>query len=95
MTDFLKADIFFFVTTIAVILVTVIAIVALVYVIRILRNVDEISETAKIEAHRISADLDEARNELRKSAGGLKKYFDFFKALIGIRKKRKSDRQKE
>ena len=44
MTELLKMDIFFFVTTIVVVAVGVLACVALYYVIRILRNVEQISE---------------------------------------------------
>jgi hypothetical protein len=94
MTDFLKADIFFFVSSISFVILAILAIVAIIYVIRILKNVDQISENAKNEAEKISADLDEARLELRSDARGAKKYFDFFKKLIGLRTER-ARRKKE
>lgn len=65
MDSFLKADIFFVVTTVAVFAVAVIAIWALVYLVRILRNVEDISETVKKETEKFSNDLGGLRDHVR------------------------------
>ena len=50
MDDFYKQDVFFFITTIAVVLITVFSIVILAYVVKILHDVKYISKKAKTES---------------------------------------------
>ena len=69
MTDFLKQDIFFFVTTVAVVILAIALAVALFYLIRILRNVDTIVEVAKGETHNIVHDIAEARQGIKARVG--------------------------
>lgn len=57
MDSIVKADIFFFVTTIAVVVVSIILCVALIYTIRILRDVKSLSTKAKDEGERILEDV--------------------------------------
>ncbi|MBA3733002.1 hypothetical protein H0W91_01350 [Patescibacteria group bacterium] len=52
-TNFFKADIFFVVTTVAVVVISIGIIIALVYTIRILRDIKNLSEKAKSEGERI------------------------------------------
>lgn len=63
--SFIHADIFFFISTIAVVLVSIGAIVALFYVIRILRDVREVSDKVKEESGEIMGDLKKLRANLR------------------------------
>jgi hypothetical protein len=65
METLLKADIFFFITSVAVILLTVGAIVALYYVIRILQSVRNISERVEEGSKVLGEDLDELRFKLK------------------------------
>lgn len=65
MTELVKADIFFFVTTIAVIVVSVILIVFLIYAMKILRDVRHISETARKEVDEVVNDIKELRGNVR------------------------------
>ena len=61
----MKADIFFVVTTIAVLVLTGVVAWALMYLIKILRNVEDISETVKKETKKISQDIEGLRDHVR------------------------------
>lgn len=65
MESLIQADIFFFVTTIMVVLVGVAMAFVLVRLAGILKNVRDISDEAKEEAARIVADVAELRQELK------------------------------
>lgn len=54
MDELLKADIFFFITSVAVVVVAILMTVALVYVIRILRDVSDAVAIVKKEAESIA-----------------------------------------
>lgn len=77
METFLKADIFFAITAVAVVVLSVLVGVAVVYLIRILKNVREISDTAKREAHLIATDIDELRTGVKTKGSRLKSLFNF------------------
>lgn len=61
----IHADIFFFISTIALVLISIGIIIALVYSIKILRNIREVTEKIKYESGEIVADLKELRLSLR------------------------------
>jgi hypothetical protein len=65
--SFLKADIFFFVTTLAVVAVTLILVVGLIYVVSILRTIKKISRTAQTGAETIVEGIQDAKNEIDKN----------------------------
>ncbi len=69
METLLKADIFFFVTTIAVIFF----IVLLIYLILILKNIFHISKLVKKESENVVKDISDLRGSVREEAGKLKK----------------------
>ncbi len=71
MSDVLKADIFFFVTTIAVAVVTVFLSLALYYLIQVLRRARTLSDKALEEAAAISHDLREVRQSFREEGSGI------------------------
>ena len=77
METYLKADIFFFVTTIAVVIITIIASVVMVYLVNILRYLKQISRIAKDQAETISEDIDDLRDEIKTKGAGLASMFDF------------------
>ncbi len=66
MNDFLKMDIFFFVTTIAVALVTLLVILILIRVFRILGHVEEISKIVSEEGNLVRGDIAELRASIKK-----------------------------
>ena len=66
METLLKADIFFFVTTIVVIVLSIVIAVALVYVVRILRDILHVTRNVRDESDKIVADVDEFRSDMKK-----------------------------
>lgn len=87
MESIAKADIFFFVTTISVIVVTLVLVVALSYIIRIASDIKHIANRAKQETDEIADDLKTAREAL-KSKG--KTFGTILSTLWFLRSKRKS-----
>lgn len=81
----MKADIFFFVTTIAVIAVTICLIYAAYYLIRILRNVDAISEEVKNESQLVREDIQDLRTNIREEGMKVKHFTRFFSGVSGKR----------
>lgn len=78
MNDFLKMDIFFITTTLAVVIGTCIAAFVLWRVSRILKNIEHISEQVALESDNIRLDLAEVRTDIRRGKGRLKSLFGFF-----------------
>ena len=72
-----KSDIFFLITSIAVVIVTALLAVALIYAISILREAKKISAAVKDESAAVIADIAEARRFVRKE--GMK-----FGTLVGL-----------
>jgi hypothetical protein len=68
METVLKADIFFFVTTIAVVAITFVVIVALYYCIKLMRTLADISALVRDEAELIKNDFDSARDTIKANA---------------------------
>lgn len=64
MTSIIKSDIFFFITTIAIVVVTIGAVVALVYLVQILRDMRDLSRRAKDEGERIIDGVSAYREEI-------------------------------
>jgi ABC-type multidrug transport system fused ATPase/permease subunit len=68
MQTLIHADIFFFVTTIAVVLVTLVAVIVLIYIIFILKDIRELSRTIKKEGQEIMEDVHVFRQETKEEA---------------------------
>lgn len=68
METLLHADIFFFVTTLAVVIVTILLGVALMYLIIFLRNARDISEAVRAEAGNIVEDVATFRESIKDKA---------------------------
>ncbi len=62
MTEVLQANIFFFITSVAVVVFTVLVCVAVYYVIRILRTVDKIVERIDSGSETIAEDISQLRS---------------------------------
>ena len=62
---FLKMDVFFAVTTVAVVLLTVFAGVALYYLARVLADIRDITKLLRREAHETAEDLDAVRADIK------------------------------
>lgn len=65
MTDFAKMDIFFVVTTVAVLLVCGLIAVALIRVLRILKNVEKVSDMVSEESVRLKSDIADLRTTVK------------------------------
>lgn len=68
MQTLIHADIFFFITTIAVILVTLVAVIVLIYIVFILKDIRELSRTIKKEGEEIIDDVHVFRQEVKEEA---------------------------
>ena len=86
-----RADMFFFITAIAVVLVTVCLVVLLVYVITILHQVRALVELARKEGELLSADIGELRSRVHTE--GFKWAF-IFAFLRKLWKRRSSSKRK-
>lgn len=85
--SFIHADIFFFISTIALVVITVLLSIAAVYLIRILRDASEVSEKIKEEGGEIAADLKRLRANLRDEGVKWKHVASLARALFGRKAK--------
>lgn len=67
MEEVLKADVFFFVTTVAVMILTILGIIISVYLVRILREVEYIARVAREEVDELSDDITEIADDIKES----------------------------
>ena len=87
MDPFIKQDIFFFVSTIAVALLAVTMTIVMVYVIKILNDVKYISKKAKLETDHLAEDLNDLRENVKEQGFKVKHAFSFFNSFMNRRKK--------
>lgn len=90
MSEVLQANVFFYITSVAVVLVTIFIIVILAYVISILRNVKRISDTLQEGSEVIKGDLGELRKNLREEGSKVRTIIDFFIDRLVPKKARRS-----
>ncbi len=77
MDAFLKMDIFFLVTTLAVVALTVLSAITLFRLNRILRSVEHITEQVAAESDAVRLDLAEMRGDIRRGKGKIKSLLGF------------------
>jgi uncharacterized protein YoxC len=75
----IKADIFFFVTTVAVVIITIGLVVGMIYLIRILHVIKRISHRAEKTADMVADDIVELRNTIKEQGMSAKRILNFFK----------------
>jgi uncharacterized protein YoxC len=78
---FYKQDVFFFVTTIAIVVLTILLSVLIIYIIKITKDVSYISKKAKGQADLISEDISELRENVKEQGLKLKHFTGFFNKL--------------
>ena len=61
----LKSDVFFFITSVAIVILTIAILVAFFYLIKILRDFKEVSKKVKDESELIIGDVEEARKNIK------------------------------
>jgi hypothetical protein len=95
MNSLIHADIFFFVTTIAVVLITSLFLVVIMYVVRILNDFHYISKVVRKETDLLAEDIDEIREEVKSKGifGGLAAVISGL--FNGLSKRSKPDKAKK
>lgn len=81
MNEFLKMDIFFFVTTVVTIVLGVFSAYVLWRLGRVLENIEHISEQVARESDTIREDLAEMRSDIKRGKGRVRSLFKFFRKL--------------
>lgn len=87
METLIHADIFFFITSIFVILLIVAFAISLFYIIPILKDMRHLSETVSNEGDKIAGDIDDLRGAVREEGVKIKSAGDYFWDLFIKRKK--------
>ncbi len=81
-TTLIHADIFFFITSIAVVILTILLIVALVYIVRILMVIRQISQIIRDQGDKVSEDIDELRDVVRSEGSAARSMWQLFLHLL-------------
>ncbi len=66
MQNLIQSDVFFFITSVAVVLVTILVLVMFWYVIRILKNIKDVSDIVKSGTVSFSGDMSSVRKKIKK-----------------------------
>jgi len=93
MDTLIHADIFFFVTTIAVVVITIALTVLIVYLVKVFRNVREITEMVNEETVLLRRDIGDLRNEIRARGTRAAGAFDWIERFFGETKKSRSKKK--
>ncbi len=94
METLIKADIFFFITSISVVLVTIGIAVALYYIIRILRNIREVTERLDEGSKVLAKDLSDLRGTIKREGFVWGHIFGFLKKQSGLFGKKSPGKRK-
>ncbi len=81
MTEFAKMDIFFFVSTLGVVIVTAMLLILLAYIIDAVKVMKAILEKVKMEAGYLSDDIEELREKVHEKGFRLRHGVKFFNRL--------------
>lgn len=87
METLIKADIFFFITSIFVIFLTVGFGVTLIYIIPILKDMRHLSALAREEGDKLAEDLDELRSAVKEEGMKARSILGYFLTLFAKRQK--------
>ena len=90
----LQTNIFFFITSIAVIIVTVLVVIGLFYILSILRNIKDISNKAKRGSEILAEDFSIIHNKVKKNDFKIGHVVDFFIQLIPMKRRRSAKTKK-
>jgi hypothetical protein len=82
MATLVHADIFFFVTTIVVVVVGIALTVALIYLAKVLSDIKEVTQQVKEEAILFREDIKELRGDVKKEGFRLERLMMFFRTLF-------------
>lgn len=93
MDKLVHADIFFFITTCAIVLLTIIFAVALVYGVFIAKNIHYVVKKIKEESDNISGDIANARQKIREQGMKIASYMTFLKSLVTFSSQKKAKKK--
>lgn len=88
MENVVKADIFFFVTSIAVVVFTIGVVIAMYYVVRILKEMKRVSKKISEEGDKIIGDVEYFREAVKNEGTKIKNVANFFLGWFIRRQKR-------
>lgn len=74
----MKSEVFFFVTTVCIVIISMLVAVAVFYFIKILVDLKQVSKEVKEESHLIIEDAKEMRESFKNNGGLFKTLFYFF-----------------
>jgi hypothetical protein len=94
MDTLIHADIFFFVTTIAVVVITIALTVLIVYLVKVFRSIRKIADAVNEETILLRRDIGDLRNEVRargvRAGAAIDWFGKFFGKAVKSRSKKKS-----
>lgn len=82
MNEFLKLDIFFFVTTVAVIVLTIASVFVLWRLVRILNNIERLTKQVALESETLRGDIARMRADVLRGKGRLKSLYGFLAKTV-------------
>ena len=94
MDTLVHADIFFFVTTIAVIVIAMLFVIALIYLIKVLNRIKSIAEQVRDETILFREDIHGLRDSVQREGFKLKHLFNFGYDFFKKRASKKSKSEK-
>ncbi len=89
METLIHADIFFFISTIALIIISIGLVIAVIYVIKILHNIFHVSEKVKEGSDEILSDIQNLRADVKTQGFRVQYVMGFIKSLFGRGRSRK------
>ena len=90
MDTLIHADIFFFITTIAVVVITLLFIVVLIYLIKLLKQIKDIAEQVREETILFREDIHGLRDNVKREGFKIKNLLSFFQGFAQKRRVKRS-----
>ncbi len=90
MNELLQTNIFFVITSVAVVVLTILFIIILFYGITVARKINKLTDTVTKEGAEILKDVHEIRSSVKENAGGV---WERVKPFIGLPKRKKTRSQ--
>lgn len=87
MNTIMKSDIFFFITSIAVVIIAVLLVILIVYLIKVSKDIKYISQKAKTEADNIIQDVSTLRTNIKEQGSKVKDLAGIFSHFYKQKKK--------
>lgn len=87
MDNIIQADIFFFISSVAVIVFTICTVIVMIYVTRILRDMKHISQMMSQESDKLLGDIGSLRETIEEEGAKVKTIANFFLKIFTHRRK--------